>query len=50
MSQTIHVQLTKWCEAMRGPDVTQEKLFSICQTADFVPKADWRFYGNRMSI
>lgn len=24
---------------MRGPDVTQEKLFSICQTADFVPVA-----------
>ena len=24
---------------MRGPDVTQEKLFSIRQTADFVPKA-----------
>jgi transposase len=22
---------------MRGPDITQEKLFSICQTADFVP-------------
>jgi transposase len=24
---------------MRGPDITQEPLFSICQTADFAPKA-----------
>ena len=39
MSRIGHVQLMKACEAMRGPDVTQEKLFSIRQTADFVPKA-----------
>ena len=39
MSRMGDVQLMKACEAMRGPDVTQEKLFSIRQTADFVPKA-----------
>ncbi len=39
MSRTNHVQLTKASKAMRGPDVTQEKLFSIRQTADFVPAA-----------
>src|SRR4029079_2843781 len=26
-------------EVMRGPDVTQEELFSLRQTADFVPEA-----------
>jgi transposase len=39
MSPMSHVQLTKANKAMRGPDVTQEKLFSIRQTADFVPAA-----------
>jgi hypothetical protein len=32
-------QLTKADEAMHGPDVTREKLFSIRQTAGFVPAA-----------
>ena len=39
MSPLGHVQLMKANKAMRGPDVTQEKLFSIRQTADFVPAA-----------
>ena len=33
------VQLTKARASRRGPDVTQEKLFTIRQTADFVPAA-----------
>jgi len=37
MNRMDHVQLTKASKAMRGPDVTQERLFSIRQTADFVP-------------